>query len=73
VEAGAHLSGSFLAESLVDQLTIFMAPKLLGSKARPLFELPFEQMSQAYGLKIESMTSVGVDWRIEASPKGPDN
>ncbi|HCH32560.1 MAG TPA: bifunctional diaminohydroxyphosphoribosylaminopyrimidine deaminase/5-amino-6-(5-phosphoribosylamino)uracil reductase RibD [Oceanospirillaceae bacterium] len=73
VEAGARLSGAFLTQSLVDQLTIFMAPKLLGSKARPLFELPLEQMSQAHGLKIESMTPVGVDWRIEASPKGPDN
>jgi diaminohydroxyphosphoribosylaminopyrimidine deaminase/5-amino-6-(5-phosphoribosylamino)uracil reductase len=73
VEAGARLSGAFLTQSLVDQLIIFMAPKLLGCTARPLFELPFEQMSQAYGLKIDGMTQVGVDWCIEVSPKGPDN
>jgi len=73
VEAGARLSGAFLTQLLVDQLTIFMAPKLLGCTAKPLFDLPLEQMSHAYGLKIDSMTQVGVDWRIEASPKGPDN
>jgi diaminohydroxyphosphoribosylaminopyrimidine deaminase/5-amino-6-(5-phosphoribosylamino)uracil reductase len=73
VEAGARLAGAFLQQSLVHELTVFMAPKLLGSSAKPLFDLPLQQMTQAYGLKIDGVSAVGDDWRIDALLKGPDN
>lgn len=73
VEAGAGLSGAFLLAGLTNHLVVFMAPKLLGSKAKALFNLPFDVMAQAYELDIKEITQVGHDWRIDATPKGADN
>ncbi|MDC9719995.1 MAG: bifunctional diaminohydroxyphosphoribosylaminopyrimidine deaminase/5-amino-6-(5-phosphoribosylamino)uracil reductase RibD [Gammaproteobacteria bacterium] len=71
IEAGATLSGAFLQQGLTDELVIFMAPKLLGSSACGLFNLPLQKMSQAYNLKIRNITQIGQDWRIDASPDRP--
>ena len=68
VEAGATLAASFLRRGLVDEIIIYMAPKLLGSSARPLFDLPLATMSSALPLKISDMRAVGTDWRITATP-----
>lgn len=64
VEAGARLCGAFLQAGLLDELVVYMAPKLLGSTARPLFELPLQQMAQAVELKISEIVPVGHDWRV---------
>jgi diaminohydroxyphosphoribosylaminopyrimidine deaminase/5-amino-6-(5-phosphoribosylamino)uracil reductase len=68
VEAGATLAASFLRRGLLDEVIIYMAPKLLGSSARPLFDLPLNTMSSALPLKISDMRAVGTDWRITATP-----
>lgn len=68
VEAGATLAGSFLRRGLLDELIIYMAPKLLGSSARPLFDLPLNTMSAALPVKVCDMRAVGDDWRITAVP-----
>ncbi len=68
VEAGATLAASFLRRGLLDEVVIFMAPKLLGSQARPLFDLPLSTMSSALPLKIRDMRAVGADWRITLTP-----
>lgn len=68
VEAGATLAGAFLQEKLVDELIVYMAPKLLGSTARPLFTLPFEAMEEAHNLKILDVRAVGDDWRFTVKP-----
>lgn len=68
VEAGATLAASFLKRGLLDEIIIYMAPKLLGSNARPLFDLPLNTMSSALPLKISDMRAVGTDWRITATP-----
>ena len=73
VEAGSGLSGAFLQAGLTDHLIVFMAPKLLGSKAKALFNLPLDKMAQAYDLDIKEISQVGHDWRIDATPKRPDN
>ena len=73
VEAGAGLSGAFLQAGLTDHLVVFMAPKLLGSKAKALFNLPLDKMAQAYDLDIKQISQIGCDWRIDAAPKRPDN
>jgi diaminohydroxyphosphoribosylaminopyrimidine deaminase/5-amino-6-(5-phosphoribosylamino)uracil reductase len=67
VEAGATLAASFLRRGLLDEVIIYMAPKLLGSNARPLFDLPLNTMSSALPLKISDMRAVGTDWRITAT------
>lgn len=68
VEAGANLAGSFLRRGLLDEIVIYMAPKLLGSNALPLFNLPLDTMSAALSLKIKDVRAVGRDWRITAVP-----
>lgn len=68
VEAGATLSGAFLAAGLVDELIIYMAPTLLGSSARPLFNLPLDVMAEQYKLVISDIRAIGSDWRITARP-----
>lgn len=73
VEAGAGLSGAFLQAGLTDHLVLYMAPKLLGSKAKALFNLPLDKMAQAYDLDIKGIVQVGHDWRIDAAPKRPDS
>lgn len=72
VEAGAQLAGEFLRQGLLDEIIIYMAPKLLGSTARPLFELPLEQMSAQVPLTITDVRAVGEDWRITARPGARD-
>ncbi|GMQ97186.1 MAG: bifunctional diaminohydroxyphosphoribosylaminopyrimidine deaminase/5-amino-6-(5-phosphoribosylamino)uracil reductase RibD [Gammaproteobacteria bacterium] len=68
VETGATLSGAFVQAGLVDELWIYMAPKLMGNQARGLFHLPdLESMNDAISLKIKDLRAVGDDWRIIAS------
>ena len=67
VEAGATLSGAFVQAGLVDELIIYMAPKLMGDAARPLFKLPnLDKMSDQIKLIVTQIRSVGDDWRISA-------
>lgn len=66
VESGAALGGAFWQAGLVDELVIYMAPRLLGSRARPLLQLPFDSMAEAEDLQITDMRAVGNDWRITA-------
>ena len=68
VEAGANLAGAFLRRGLIDELIIYMAPKLMGSEARPLFELPLQTMSAQLPVNIVDVRAVGNDWRITARP-----
>lgn len=68
VEAGATVAGSFLRLGLLDELIIYMSPKLLGNKARGLFELPIEAMAGQLPLEIKDIRAVGQDWRITAVP-----
>lgn len=70
VEAGSRLAGSFMAAGLVDELVLYMAPTLLGSSARPLLQLPLEQMAEQRKLTITDMRAIGGDWRITAHPVG---
>lgn len=72
VEAGATLAGSFLRLGLLDEIIVYMAPKLLGSNARPLFDLPLNTMAAALPLKIQDIRAVGNDWRITAVPDMED-
>ena len=66
VEAGATLAGAYWRAGLVDRLTVYMAPTLLGSNGRPLLNLPFTQMREQQRLDILDMRAVGADWRIDA-------
>ncbi|MCA0892767.1 bifunctional diaminohydroxyphosphoribosylaminopyrimidine deaminase/5-amino-6-(5-phosphoribosylamino)uracil reductase RibD [Microbulbifer agarilyticus] len=67
VESGATLSGAFMYQGHVDEIIVYMAPKILGSSARPLFELPIERMGSMLPITITDMRAVGHDWRITAT------
>lgn len=68
VEAGSCLAGAFVASGLVDELVIYMAPKLMGSDAMPLFALPIATMPGSLSLSIKEVRAVGQDWRITVQP-----
>jgi diaminohydroxyphosphoribosylaminopyrimidine deaminase/5-amino-6-(5-phosphoribosylamino)uracil reductase len=69
IEAGATLAGAFLAQGLLDELQLFVAPTLLGSGARPLLQLPLVHIGDQQRLEIEDVRSVGDDWWLRARPK----
>ena len=65
VEAGPTLCGALLAGGLVDELLLYVAPILLGDKARPLLNLPLlETMTGARRLRIVDQCQVGADLRF---------
>ncbi len=67
LETGATLSGAMLQAGLIDELIVYMAPHLMGNRARGLFDLPaLELMEQRIGLEIKDIRAVGRDWRISA-------
>ena len=68
VETGATLAGAFVRLGLVDEFIIYMAPKLLGSRARPLFEIPVTTMSGQLPLLVKDIVKVGDDFRFIAIP-----
>ena len=70
VEAGASLAGALLQAGLVDELIVYMAPKLLGNAARGLCELPgLEQLTDAPALNFSDVRRVGEDLRLTLTPR----
>ena len=69
LETGAILSGAVLHAGMIDELVIYMAPKLMGDGAKGLFHTPgLEQLTDAVNLDIQDIRAVGNDWRITARP-----
>ena len=69
LEAGATLAGAFLAAGLVDELLLYVAPVLLGSHARPLFDgLDIEAMTQKMKMTVVESRRIGDDVRLLLRP-----
>lgn len=64
VETGAKLAGAFIEQELVDELVLFTAPTLLGSDARPAFNLPFAKMDQQIRWSWQDVRMVGNDLKL---------
>lgn len=74
LEAGATLAGSFLAAGLVDELLLYIAPVLLGERARPLFDgLHIDEMTERLQLKVVDTRSIGGDLRLLLRPAADAN
>ncbi|MFK7845710.1 MAG: RibD family protein, partial [Rhodothermales bacterium] len=61
VEAGPSLATAFFEQDLVDQLNLFIAPKLIGQGLPTLNGLSIEKMSQAKTFAKTTWTQVGED------------
>jgi diaminohydroxyphosphoribosylaminopyrimidine deaminase/5-amino-6-(5-phosphoribosylamino)uracil reductase len=68
IEAGPTLTGAVIAAGLWDELLLYVAPRLLGSDARPLAYLPLERMVDAIGATIVDRVMVGEDVRLRLQP-----
>ncbi len=67
VEAGVKLNGSLLAEGLVDELLIYLAPSILGDGARGMFGLPeLSDLAQKRLLQFAGVQTIDGDLRILA-------
>ena len=67
VEAGAGLNGALLKAGLIDELIIYMAPRVLGATARGMFEVPaLESLADATQVSFDDVRAIGADLRITA-------
>lgn len=65
VEAGARLSGPMVAAGLVDELLIYLAPKLLGRDAREMFSFSEPgKLADAIQFDLHDVTRIGDDVRV---------
>lgn len=68
VEAGATLASSLIREQLVDELVLYLAPKIMGSDSRGLLgAMGLESMTDVIELNINDVRQVGQDIRIVAN------
>ena len=65
LEAGARLMGPMIQAGLVDELLVYLAPKILGRDAREMFSLPEPlKLAEALQFEFHDVTRVGEDVRL---------
>lgn len=64
IEAGATLSASFLKAGLVDELLIYIAPRLIGRGQELLPTLEINTLAQTLDFHFNDVQRVGVDLRL---------
>ena len=71
LEGGEALNGSFVAQDLVDEYYIFIAPKLLGGQdaKTAVGGVGFDTMAAARDIRIRSVDTIGPDILIHGYPK----
>ncbi|MEM1436040.1 MAG: bifunctional diaminohydroxyphosphoribosylaminopyrimidine deaminase/5-amino-6-(5-phosphoribosylamino)uracil reductase RibD [Pseudomonadota bacterium] len=71
VEAGPRLIGAFLASGLWDEALIYLAPKVLGSDARPLASVAIQRLAAAITGTIAAVEPIGDDLRLQFKNNQP--
>ncbi|WP_313654357.1 bifunctional diaminohydroxyphosphoribosylaminopyrimidine deaminase/5-amino-6-(5-phosphoribosylamino)uracil reductase RibD [Pantoea sp.] len=70
VEAGATLAGALLQAGVVDELIVYLAPKLLGHEGRGLCQLPgLSQLADAPAFRFSDVRQIGDDLRLTLTPQ----
>ncbi|HVW68195.1 MAG TPA: bifunctional diaminohydroxyphosphoribosylaminopyrimidine deaminase/5-amino-6-(5-phosphoribosylamino)uracil reductase RibD [Steroidobacteraceae bacterium] len=70
VEAGPTLSGELLRQGLVDELLLYVAPKLLGPRGLPLVDLPeLHDLQDALGFTVAGVQRLEDDLRLRLRPR----
>jgi len=73
LEAGTRLNGAMLRESCIDELLVYMAPKLFGNTAMGMFDLPeLQELAEGTQLSFSSVEQLGDDLRIIARVTRPE-
>ncbi|HZF80016.1 MAG TPA: bifunctional diaminohydroxyphosphoribosylaminopyrimidine deaminase/5-amino-6-(5-phosphoribosylamino)uracil reductase RibD [Rubrivivax sp.] len=72
VEAGHKLNASLLRAGLVDELLIYLAPKLMGIGREMAAFGPLESLADALAFEFIESTRVGDDLRLRLRPPGRD-
>ncbi len=68
VEAGATLASSLIKAGLVDELVLYLAPKIMGSDGKGLFgALGLQSMQDVINIEIKDVRRVGPDLRLIAT------
>ena len=69
VEAGAALAGALIQAGVVDELVLYLAPRLLGDDARGLARLPgLHALAASPHFRFVEVTPVGDDLRLRLHP-----
>jgi diaminohydroxyphosphoribosylaminopyrimidine deaminase/5-amino-6-(5-phosphoribosylamino)uracil reductase len=68
VEAGAGLNGAFVRDGLVDELLLYLAPKLIGAGRELARFGPLAQLRDAVALEWTAVQQIGPDLRVLARP-----
>ena len=72
VEAGSTLSSAFIQSGLVDELLVYIAPRLLGSDAKALFDLTgLQSLADSVDFEVKDLDKVGGDIRVTLVPVCP--
>ncbi len=70
-ECGPTLAGSLLQAEWVDEIVLYVAPKLMGHEGRGLVNLPqIQSMDQVPDFTIQDVRRVGADLRLTLVKKG---
>jgi diaminohydroxyphosphoribosylaminopyrimidine deaminase/5-amino-6-(5-phosphoribosylamino)uracil reductase len=68
LEGGARLNGSWLQAGLVDELVVYMAPKLLGDGAPLAVLAPLGDLQAAASFDLLDLERFGPDLRLRLRP-----
>lgn len=70
LEAGMKMAGAFVAQGLVDELVLYVAPKLMGHTGFSLLHLPeFSAMSEVSNWRYQDVRQLGDDLKLTLSPE----
>ncbi len=74
VEGGANVAGALLQAGLVDKVTFFIAPRLIGGRDAPsaIGGPGVERLSEAVNLEDVEIVQRGSDFEITGYPKGKE-